>query len=137
MLTRHTTRQKARTTRRAFTLLEILVVVAIIVMLAGIGGYYYIQQLESARAGRAKADCEGLSAQVEIYKMNNHEYPTSIDQLAAPQPNGGSALVPPDKTRDPWGKPYTIDPSGQHNSGLKADVYTVTPKGQVVGNWGN
>ena len=113
----------------------ILVVVAIIVMLAGVGGYYLIQQYEQSKISRAKIDAEGLSAQVETYKLNNGDYPGNIQALAQPQPNGGPAMVPPDKINDPWGKPYQVDPNGQHNGGNKADVFTTSPKGQLIGNF--
>jgi general secretion pathway protein G len=127
--------RQTRSARRGFTLLEVLVVVAIIVMLAGIGGYYVIQQYEDSKISRAKIDCQMISDKVETYKLNNNDYPGSVEALTQAQPNGGTALVPPDKARDPWGKPYQLDPSGQRNSGLKADVFTTTPKGQVVGNF--
>jgi general secretion pathway protein G len=129
--------QAPRQTREAFTLLEVLVVVAIIVMLAGVGGYYFMQRYEDSKVSRAKLDCEGLSTQVETYKLNNGQYPTSMQQLTQPQPNGMSALVPPDKIKDPWGQEYRIDATGQHNGGNKADVLTTTPKGQTIGNFKN
>jgi general secretion pathway protein G len=136
--TPHSPAQKTlRASRSAFTLLEVLVVVAIIVMLAGVGGYYLLQRYEESKVSRAKIDCEALSSQVETYKLNNNQYPPSIESLAQPQPSGGSALVPPDKVRDPWGKPYQLDPNGTHNGGNKADVFTTTPKGQTVGNFSN
>jgi general secretion pathway protein G len=129
------THTPARATRTAFTLLEVLVVVAIIVMLAGVGGYYLLQRYEESKVSKAKIDCEGLSGLVEQYKLNNGDYPASIDALAQPQPNGGSAMCAPDKVKDPWGKVYQIDPAGGHNGGNKADVFTTTPKGQTVGNF--
>jgi hypothetical protein len=105
-------------------------------MLAGVGGYYLLQRYEDAKVIRAKIDCESLASQVELYKLSNGQYPGSIEMLAQPQ-GGGSALVPLDKTKDPWGKPYQIDPNGAHNGGMKADVFTITPKGQTVGNFSN
>jgi len=136
MLVRQTfSRQAPRTTRSAFTLLEVLVVVAIIVMLAGVGGYYLLQRYEDSKVSRAKIDCESLSAMVETYNLNNGRYPNNIQDLTQPGAGGTSPLVPPDKIKDPWGKPYSVDPSGRHNGGLKADVYTTTPKGVVVGNF--
>jgi type II secretory pathway pseudopilin PulG len=111
--------------------------VAIIVMLAGIGGYYLLPQFEDAKVSTAKINCNGLSSLVETYKINNGQYPTSIEQLTQPQPNGSSAMASPDKIKDPWGKLYQINPNGPHNGGNKADVFTVTPKGVTVGNFAN
>ncbi len=126
-----------RQTRKAFTLLEVLVVVAIIVMLAGVGGYYFLQRYEESKISRAKMDCQGLSTQVETYKMNNGDYPNSMQQLTQPQPSGGPAMCGPDQIMDPWNHEYKINPQGQHNGGNKADVYTTTPKGQTIGNFKN
>lgn len=138
LLRSHHTRaplQALRASRTGFTLLEVLVVVAIIVMLAGVGGYYLMQRYEESKLSRAKIDALALSGQVETFKLNNGDYPQSIEQLTQQQPMGGSPLVPIEKTRDPWGKPYQIDPTGQHNGGLKADVFTTSPKGQIIGNF--
>ena|SRR5271165_3048344 len=129
--------QTQRKTRSAFTLLEVLVVVAIIVMLAGVGGFYLLQRYEDSKVSRAKIDCEALSSAVEQFKLNNDRYPNSIQELTQTQQNGMAAFVPPDKVKDPWGKDYQIDPNGQHNGGLKADVFTTTPKGIKVGNFKN
>lgn len=124
-----------RASRTGFTLLEVLVVVAIIVMLAGVGGYYVLQQYEEAKVKRAKIDAETLSGAVETFKLNNGDYPQSIDQLAQPQGVNATPLCPIEKTRDPWGQPYQLDPTGPHNGGNKADVFTTTPKGLIVGNF--
>src|SRR4051812_11985757 len=90
-------RQSARATRGAFTLLEVLIVVAIIVMLAGVGGFYLFQRYDEAKVGKAKADCQALAQQVEIFKLNNETSPPNIEALAAQQPNGGDPLAPADK----------------------------------------
>jgi general secretion pathway protein G len=137
MLVRHTSPQAGRAFRGAFTLLEVLVVVAIIVMLAGVGGYYLLQRYEEAKGSRAKIDVRTLSEQVETYKLNNGDYPGSIEALAQPQPNGSGPMASPEAVIDPWNQPYRIDPSGPNNNGQKADVFTTNPKtGQIIGNWG-
>jgi general secretion pathway protein G len=136
MLIRPTTRPTTRTLRRAFTLLEVLVVVAIIVMLAGIGGYYFLQRYEEAKVSRAKADVRTLSGLVEQYNLRVGHYPTTIQELAAPG-DGGSPYAPDDQLRDPWGNYYQVDATGTNHAGQSADVFTRSPKGQVIGNWGN
>jgi general secretion pathway protein G len=121
--------------RSAFTLLEVLVVVAIIVMLAGVGGFYFFQQYEEAKMGTAKTNVQALSNLVDTYKLNNGDYPASLEALTQPQPNGSGPMCSPDKIRDPWGKIYQIDAQGTRNAGMKADVFTTTPKGQIIGNF--
>lgn len=80
-----------------------------------------------------------LSAQVEVFKLNNGRYPKSIKELAQTQPNGAVPLVPEEVLKDPWGQLYEIDPKGPKSKGNKADVWSKgpsknDPKG-VIGNW--
>jgi len=119
-----------RQTRSAFTLLEVLVVVAIIVMLAGVGGYYMLQKYEDSRISRAKMDVRGLSREIEQFALK-HGYPASIDQLATIQPGDTAPFVRADALKDPWGKIYQFEPpDGQ--SRFEAHVFTTTPRGVIV-----
>jgi len=124
-----------RTRRAAFTLLEVLIVVAIIVMLAGAGTYYFLQRLEDAKVGNAKVGAMTLSSACEQYYTTNGEFPPSLEALTGPQPNGGGAYFGPDKLLDPWKKQYQYNPQGPNNGGNKPDVWTQSPKGQPIGNW--
>ena len=133
ILHQRSTRQAVVARRSAFTLLEVLVVVAIIVMLAGVGGYYFFQQYESAKNGKAKADVQGLNTLVVSYKLDHGDFPASLEALTQ-QVNGMGPYCSPDKIRDPWGKVYQIDPNGPSHQGLKADIFTTTPKGVRISN---
>lgn len=119
-----------RQTRTAFTLLEVLVVVAIVVMLAGVGGYYLLQKYEDARVSRAKIDARTLAAQVENFKLKYGEYPPSIEMLAQPQ-QGDAPMVRPDALKDPWGKIYQFNPPDGATR-FEAEVFTVSPKGVPI-----
>src|SRR5438552_14081125 len=121
-------------TRSAFTLLEVLIVVAILVVLAGVSSVYVFRYLEDARIGRAKADCATLAKAAQAYEIQFGQLPESLQQLVQP-PVGSKPFVDPDALMDPWNKPYQYDPQGAHSNGLKPDVYTVTPDGIQIGNW--
>jgi general secretion pathway protein G len=131
-----TTRNRATraAARSAFTLLEILVVVAIIVVLAGVGGTYLLQRADEAKEGAAKAQVKILTEAANTYKLNNGDFPPSLDAMAGQQPNGGSPLVQADQLRDPFNQPFGYDPGGSHNGGMQPDIWCTRPNRQI-GNW--
>jgi len=122
--------------RKGFTLLEILVVVAIIVMLAGLGGFYAMERLGDAKISMAQIKVKTISGYVEAYAVqNNDQRPQSLDALTQMQPTGGKPFALPEDLVDPWGQPFQYDPNGQRNGGIKGDVWTVGPSGVTYGNW--
>ncbi len=134
MIVRNTHRRTVR--RSAFTLLEILVVVAIIVVLAGVGGMYLLPQLERSKENAALSQVKGtLNTAVQTFYMQESRYPNSLEELCQPTQSGGKALLEPDAILDPWKKPYQYDPSGGHNGGNKPDIWTISPSGKQLGNW--
>jgi general secretion pathway protein G len=134
MIVRKTIRHSGR--RGAFTLLEILVVVAIIVVLAGVGGMVMLPQLERSKENTALTQVKGaLSTAVQTFYLNEGRYPNNLDELCEQTQSGGKALLERDALLDPWKKPYQYDASGQHNRGNKPDIWTVSPSGKQLGNW--
>jgi len=130
-LSSDTTSRALRTSRSAFTLLEVLVVVAIIVMLAGVGGFYMLQRYQEAQVSRAKIDVHRLSEQLDTFALNNGSYPGSIEGLAEHQPNGGGPLSDRNALVDPWGKPYQFEQPDQQTT-FKAHVFTTSPRGVII-----
>ena len=141
MLIRIENRQNLR--RAAFTLMEMLVVVAIIVALAGMGGYYVIGQLNESKVSTAKIKASSIDRAIKTYYIDVGDYPQQLtDLLQKTQTGTGPYLTKQDDLLDPWGRPYQYDPSGQKNSQFNQvvgvvtpDVYTTTPDGRTVGNW--
>ena len=131
MLLRSPSRRELQAPRSAFTLLEILVVVAIIVMLAGVGGYYVMQQYEGSKVSKAKIDCKGLAQQVETFKLKHDRAPTSIQELTQ-NVDGVPPLVPADKIIDPWSKPYELEV--QNDQGAERVIVFSMGSGQRVSN---
>jgi general secretion pathway protein G len=122
--------------RAAFTLMEVLVVVAILVILASVAGVYVFRNLEDARKDKAKIDCENIAKACDLYRLRNNDAPPpSLEQLIAP-PDGGKPFLDGGQAAlmDPWGKPYSYDPSGARHNGLKVDVMTTAPDGAVIIN---
>ncbi len=121
--------------RTAFTLLEVLIVVAIIVVLAGASAAFYFKALDDAKEGVAKTKARVLADQCQQFMVKNDRYPESLNELLSP-PDGGRPYVEPDALNDPWGTPFQYNPAGPNNNGLKPDVYTINPTtGQTIGNW--
>jgi len=121
--------------RAAFTLLEVLIVVAIIVILASVGGTMAFRAYEDAKVSAARTKAEAIAAAAQRFMVKYERYPDSLQELVQP-PSGTLPFLEPDMIMDPWGKQFQYDPAGQqHNQGRKPDVFTTTPAGELVGNF--
>jgi len=125
--------------RGGFTLMEMLVVVAILVVLAGAAVPIYLNYLDQAKVNRAMLDCKTLTTVCETYKVKYGDFPQSLQQLVQP-PDGAAPYIAPDNLLDPWGHPYNYDPTGQHNQGLnRPDIFSNGPRAgdpnAIIGNW--
>jgi general secretion pathway protein G len=109
--------------RSAFTLMEMLVVVAILVVLAGAAVPIYLNYLENARRDRVKIDVKNLETAVEAYYTRNSDFPQSLDMLCQPDETGKAALEP-ESLLDPWGQHYVYNPSDMKPSGRVPYIYS-------------
>jgi general secretion pathway protein G len=130
----HPNTRREPTRRAAFTLLEVLIVVAIIVILASIGGTYAFRAYEDAKISQAQIKANAIAAAAQRFLVKYDRLPESLTELSQP-PSGGTPFMDQDGLTDPWGKMFQYDPAGPHNNGQKPDVYTTTPHNEVVGNW--
>jgi general secretion pathway protein G len=129
-------REIQKIVRRGFTLMEVLVVVAIILILASLGGYYVMGQLAEARKSEAKIQVRTLTTACENYELNYRQRPQQLSDLLNKGEMGGPYLKSSDLLIDPWGKPYVYNREGPNNRGLTPDISTTDPDGRVIGNWG-
>ena len=77
---------KGAARRSAFTLMEMLVVVAILVVLAGAAVPIYMRYLNEAKKDRARIDVKTLTEIVESYRIKYNDYPATLAVPAQPGP---------------------------------------------------
>jgi general secretion pathway protein G len=130
-----------------FTLLEMLVVLAILGLLAAIVAPQVLRYLGTSRSQVAKVQIENISAAVDHFQLDVGRDPTpeeGLDALVKPPPNApnwnGPYLKKPSALIDPWGQKYVYASPGKHG---EVDVYTLgsdhaeggTGEAKDVGNW--
>lgn len=108
-----------------FTLIEILVVIAVIAMLAALVGPNVFQQVGSARDATARSQIEMLGAALDAYRLDNARYPTTEQGLSAlwtrpttdPVPNNWRGpYLRKDIPADPWGGEFLYVSPGEVNT---------------------
>ena len=122
--------------QRGFTLLELLVVLAILGLLIGLVAPAALRQLGSAKekiAHQAIARMEGV---LDIYKLDVGTYPTTEQGLQAliSRPSGvarwnGPYLKGDKVPEDPWGHPFVYRSPSQR-PGHEYDLLSLGPTGQ-------
>jgi len=120
---------------RGFTLIEVMVVVVILSILAAIIVPKVMDRPDTARLVKVKSDIRALESALNLYKLDNFDYPTTEEGLEALVPKYVDRLA-----NDPWGKPYLYLSPGLHGD---MDVYTLgadglqggTDMNADIGNW--
>ncbi len=106
--------------QRAFTLVEMMLVVVIIGILAALVIPKIAGQGERARVTAATADINGgIKSALGQYEVDNGFYPKSLQDLIVAPGNEknwhGPYFDPPKLPIDPWGNPYIYYYPGKHN----------------------
>ena len=91
----------APTRRYGFSLIEVMIVVVIIGLLAGVVTYATSGYLGRAKRERARSDVATYAGAVDGYYLANGRYPDNREGLKALAPNFVKVVQ-----NDPWGRPY-------------------------------
>jgi general secretion pathway protein G len=98
--------------RQGFTLVELLVVLVILTLLAGLVGPRFLNQLGGAKSKTAAVQIADLEKGLDLFKLDVGRYPTTDEGLDAlvKAPSGvrgwNGPYVKGDIPLDPWGRPY-------------------------------
>ncbi len=113
---------KSRNLQHGFILIELLVVLVILGLLAGLVGPQVLRYTGSAKSDTAKLQIEELGAGLDLFHLEVGRYPTTDEGLKAlvEQPAGVSTWRGPylkKKTipADPWGNDYHYRSPGEQN----------------------
>jgi general secretion pathway protein G len=120
---------------QGFTLIEVMVVVVILGVLASIIVPKVMDRPDTARLVKAKTDIRALESALNLYKLDNFNYPGTDEGLEALTPKYIERLA-----NDPWGNTYLYLSPGLHGD---MDVYTLGADGLQggteinadIGNW--
>jgi general secretion pathway protein G len=123
-----------------FTLLELLVVIVIIGLLAGLVAPRYFGQVSKSNTSVAHAQIDLLQRALDQYRLDVGNYPTTEQGLAAlnTRPQGVERWAGPylskDIPTDPWGANYIYKFPGEHG---EYDLLSLGKDGQPGGEGEN
>jgi general secretion pathway protein G len=130
-------------TATGFTLIEVMVVVAILSILAAIIVPKIMGRPEQARIVKVKQDILATQSALDLYKLDNGVYPSTDQGLQALVTKPSVEPLPRNwKTEgylqelpvDPWSQPYQY-----MNDNEKIRIFSYGPKGKdgnsEIGNW--
>ncbi|MBI4520798.1 MAG: type II secretion system major pseudopilin GspG [Gemmatimonadetes bacterium] len=113
--------------RAGLTLLELVVVITVLGLLAGLVGIQIFGRVSEAKTTTARTQIELLSTALDSYRLDNGVYPTTEQGLAALREKPARGPVPPNwrgpylrraVPLDPWERPYVYRYPGERNPSM-------------------
>jgi general secretion pathway protein G len=125
-----------RNTRSGYTLMEIMLVLAIIAVLVGSAAYMLVGKIDFAKDQRVTADIQTITTGLRTYEMTNFKFPTTeqgLDALVekptvAPEPQRWYKFLEK-LPRDPWGNIYQYE-----SNGSTFRIWSLGPDGKPGGD---
>jgi general secretion pathway protein G len=123
--------------QRAFTLIELLLVLVILGILAAIVVPKFAGRTEQARITAAQTQISSFSTALDAFEVDNGYYPKGRNGLEdlVTQPRDAQNWRGPylkDVPKDPWNNDYVYESPGKHNSAY--DLLSMGPDGRTGGD---
>lgn len=134
-------KQVAQGKHSGFTLIELMVVLVILGLLAGIITPQFMGRADQARVQKARTDLSTIAAALSLYRLDNQALPTTEQGLAALVSKPVLSPVPPnwksngyldDLPLDPWDRPYAYLYPAAYSNG-EYDLYSLGADGKRGG----
>lgn len=124
--------------RRGFTLVEVLLVMTILAIMAGLVLPKITGKSQQAREDAVRAQCDAFKTGLNMFEVDNGYYPRDMKALVE-KPHDAANWHGPYLDKDtiplgPWHQPYVYQYPGKHNPGT-FDIYTTDQNGVQHGNW--
>jgi len=138
VLSSRISQRKARHGEQGFTLVEMLVVIAIIGLIMGLIGPRVLNYLSESKVKAAKIQMQSFSSSLDLFNLAAGRYPSTSEGLTAlvRRPPGVAAWNGPylkggNVPNDPWNNPYIYRAPGEHNP---FDIVSLGSDGQEGGS---
>jgi general secretion pathway protein G len=124
---------------RGFTLIEVLMVLAILVIIAGLAAANLFGLFASGQVRAARAQFAAIETALDAYRLEWGQYPPSLEVLLNPMTSrdgrvlGGNWLQKP--PLDPWNNQLYFYQYPSSHGMDRPDIWCVPPDGNPIGNW--
>jgi len=124
--------------RKAFTLVELLVVIVIIALLSSLVAPKLFGKLDNAKVKTAQAQMQMLSQGLDSFRLDIGRYPTTDEGLKILWAKNSSIkswdgpYLPKPVKEDPWGNPYHYKQPGKDSNPY--DLYSLGSDGKEGGS---
>jgi len=123
--------KKKRQNEAGFTLIELMVVIVILGVLAGLVVPRIMDRPEQARKQKAEVQIESLETACKLFKLDTGSYPSSLDALVSGSGRKGGYLEKGKVPLDPWGNSF------QYSAGDEVEIWTSAKDGSRISNMGS
>ena len=89
--------QETRRRRRGFTLIEILVVIAILAVIGSVAAVKYMAYLKDANIKTAGIKIRELEKTIELFYSQHQRYPETLEELVTPVEEGHQSVLKRDR----------------------------------------